>query len=94
MDDMYDVSQALYGFIKAYWKVLGRQLGLKGNLLENINDKYRRNGAEECFSQVLEAWLKRKHDEATFGPPTWHSLADAVERSGDHDLAVNVLALL
>ena len=90
--DMYDVSQALEGFIKAQWKVLGRQLGLKSNLLDDINANHQRNGVEECFSRVLEAWLKRNHNEARFGPPSWHSLASAVKRSGDPALAANILA--
>ena len=89
--DMYDVSHALDGFTKALWKVLGRELGLKSNLLDEINANYQQNGVAECFSQVLEAWLKRNHDVARFGPPTWHGLASAVKRSGDNALASRIL---
>ena len=92
MDDMYDVSQTLDSFNMTKWKVLGRQLGLKSNLLDNINANYQQNGVEECFSQVLEAWLKRNHNESRFKPPSWHSLASAVKRSGDPALAANILA--
>ena len=92
MADMYGVSQALDGFSKAQWKVLGRQLGLKSNLLDEINSNCQRNGVEECFNRTLEAWLKRNHNEATFGPPTWHSLADAVKKSGDPALAAKIWA--
>ena len=90
MDSMYDVSQALDGFSKSQWKALGTQLGLKTNLLDEINANYRRNRIGECFDQVLEAWLKRNHNEAKFGPPTWHNLANAVKRSGDPALAASI----
>ena len=91
MDDMYNVSHALNGFDLAQWKVLGRQLGLRDNLLNEINANYERN-VGECVSRVLEAWLKGNHDEARFGPPTWYSLANAVRRSGDPALASRILA--
>ena len=93
VDDMFDVSHALDEFYKAQWKVLGRELGLKSNLLEEIKaNHHQQNGVGECFNQVLKAWLKRNHNEARFGPPTWHSLADAVERSGDLALAAKLRA--
>ena len=78
MDDMYNMSQTLKSFNKSRWKVLGRQLGLKSNLLDEINPNYQQNGVGEGFDRVLEAWLKRNYNETRFGPPTWHSLANAV----------------
>ena len=92
MDDKYDVSHALDGFSKSQWKVLGRELGLKSDLLDDINADYQCKGVGECFDQVLEAWLKRKYDVARFGPPTWQSLANAVKRSGDPAFADKILA--
>ena len=93
VDDMYDVSHALDDFNIAQWKDFGRELGLKSNLLEEIKaNHHQQNGVGECFNQVLKAWLKRNHNEARFGPPTWHSLADAVERSGDPALAAKIRA--
>ena len=92
ISDLHEVSQALDGFHKSQWKVLGRQLGLKSDLLDQINADYQQNGVEECFNQVLEAWLKGNHNEAWFGPPTWHSLADAVKRSSHPALAAKIWA--
>ena len=86
------MSQTLDSFHKSQWKVFGRQLGLESDLLDRINADYQRNGVEECFNQVLEAWLKRNHNEAKFGPPTWHSLADTVRRSGDPALGAIIWA--
>ena len=93
IDDMYDVSHALDSFDKSQWKVLGRELGLKNNRLEDIKANYQQqNGVEECVNQILEEWLKRNHNEARFGPPTCRSLADAVKRSGDPALAAKIKA--
>ena len=91
ISDLHEVSQALDGFHKSQWKVLGRQLGLKSDLLDQINADYQQNGVGECFNQVLEAWLKRNHNEARFGPPTWHSLTNALKRSGDTEVAEKIL---
>ena len=92
INDLHDVSKALDGFHKSQWKVLGRQLGLKSDLLDQINADYQQNGVEDCSSRVLEAWLKRNYDEASFGPPKWQSLADAVKRSGDPALGATIWA--
>ena len=92
ISDLHGVSQALDGFHKSQWKVLGRQLGLKSDLLDQINADYQRNGVGECVNQDLEAWLRRNYNEASFGPPKWHTLADAVKRSGDPSLAAKIRA--
>ena len=44
IDDVHDVREALDGFNKAQWKNLGRELGLKSDLLDEINADYIRNG--------------------------------------------------
>ena len=88
--DKYDVSHALDGFSKPQWKVLGRELGLKSDLLDEINANHQRNGVGECLNQVLEAWLKQNYYVDRHGPPTWHSLANAVEQSGDPALAAKI----
>ena len=90
--DMDDLSHALDGFSKAQWKVLGRELGLRSDLVDEINADYQQNGVGKCFSQVLVQWLRMEHDVAKFGSPTWYSLAIAVGRSGDSALADRILA--
>ena len=92
IDDSHEVSQALEGFHKSKWKVFGRQLGLKSALLDQINADYQQNGVGECFNQVLEAWLNMDYDKDKFGPPTWHSLADAVKKCGNPALAAKIMA--
>ena len=89
---MYSVSHALDGFSKPQWKVLGRELGLKSDLLDQINADHQRNGVGECLNQVLEAWLKQNYSVNSFGPPTWHSLANAIEQSGDPALGAKIRA--
>ena len=90
MDDIHDVREALASFSNPQWKVLGRQLGLKEVLLDEIKANYQQDGVQECLDKVLTHWLKRNYLEARFGRPTWQSLANAVKRSGDPALAANI----
>ena len=86
------MNQALKNFNKGKWQNLGRELRLRQNLLNEINADYQKNGVGECLYQALEAWLKEKYDKDKFGPPTWHSLANAVEISDDPALADEIRA--
>ena len=90
MDDIYDVRQVLNDFNMKQWRVLGEHLGLGENLLDLISADHKGDGVRECFNEVLKAWLRWNYDLAKFGRPTWHRLADAVERSGDPAFATKI----
>ena len=92
IDDIHDVREELAGFKLAQWKVLGRQLGLGEELLDEIQADYQRDGVRECLNTVLSHWLRRNYREAKFGCPTWQSLANAVKKSGDPALAAKIWA--
>ena len=85
------MREALAGFNPAWWKVLGRQLGLGEELLDEIKADYQQNGVRECLNQVLAHWLRRNYREARFGCPTWHSLANAIKKSGNPAHAAKIL---
>ena len=91
IDDIHDVREALAGFKLTQWKVLGRQLGLGEELLDEIQADYQRDGVRECLNEVLAHWLKENYHEARFGSPTWQNLANAVKKSGDTALAAKIL---
>ena len=90
---MRSVCQALDDFSMFKWKVLGRHLGLSESLLEEINADFKQGAVRECFNEVLKAWLRWNYDETSFRHPTWHSLADAVKKSGDPAIAANIIAM-
>ena len=93
IDNIHVVREALAGFNLTLWKVLGRQLGLGEELLDEIKADYQRDGVRECLNQVLAHWLKRNYREAKFGGrPTWENLANAVKRSDDRALADKIWA--
>ena len=86
------MREALDGFNKAKWKVLGEELGLREDSLEEIKNDYQQNGVRERLNQVLAHWLRKNYDEERFGCPTWQNLANAVTKSGDRALADTILA--
>ena len=90
IDDIHAVCEALEGFKLAWWKVLGRKLGLGEDLLDEIKADCQQEGVRECLNNVLAHWLRRNYHEARFGCPTWQSLANAIERSGDRALATKI----
>ena len=90
IDDIHDVREALAGFTQAWWKVFGRQLGLREELLDDIKADYQRDGVQECLDKVLSHWLRRNYREAKFGSPTWENLANVVKKSGDTALAAKI----
>ena len=90
IDDIHDVRETLAGFKLALWKVLGRQLGLGEELLDEIKADYQRDGVRECLNEVLAHWLRENYHKAKFGRPTWENLANAVKRSGDPAIATKI----
>ena len=85
--NLLEVIRELREFNKAKWKDVGRELGLGEEDLDTIGDKNKAQGNKECMVEMLKHWLKRNYDTDKYGLPTWNSLADAVEKSGDSALA-------
>mgnify|MGYP001793838770 CR=1 FL=1 len=42
-----------------YWKDLGRCLGIKSPVIDNIEEENKNNKYEQCY-QMLEEWVKRQ----------------------------------
>jgi len=59
------------------WKSIGIALGLKPDLLEEIQAG---NSGDPlaCLSWMVMTWLRRNYNVKRFGEPTWQSLAEAV----------------
>lgn len=68
--DFREVYEQLYPQ-RLKWRPIGVRLGLQCDLLENIEDQYRKN--EKRLEQTLMEWLRRRHLN-----PTWQSLIDAL----------------
>ena len=66
--------KALRNFSK--WKVLGVDLGLDPNKLDQI--KKDNTESENCLYEMLSEWLKQQYDVDKYGKPTWRKLADEV----------------
>jgi len=62
------------------WKSIGTALGLKPDLLEEIQAG---NSSDPlaCLSWVVMAWLRGNYNVKKFGEPTWQSLAEVVGHS-------------
>ena len=69
------------------FKALGRKLGLRETVLDEVNANYQREGVSECLIQMLRQWLNMNYAEFESKPPTWSNLADAVKKTGDCALA-------
>jgi len=59
------------------WKSIGTALGLKPDLLEEIQV---RNSGDPlaCLSWTVMTWLRRNYNVSRFGEPTWQSLAESM----------------
>ena len=71
-----DVISELPNFTE--WRMLGLRLGLLSEQLDVIEVDYGYAGAR--LYHVLSKWLQRCYNQDKFGPPTWNSLASAVEQ--------------
>ena len=59
------------------WKSIGTALGLKPDLLEEIQAE-NSNDPLACLSWMVMTWLRRNYNVRRFGEPTWQSLAGTV----------------
>lgn len=66
------------------WFSLGIQLDIEKCELDKMKSKHPHD-ENLCMIEVLDYWLKNTSD------PTWHNLADAVEKVGGHSKVVENL---
>ena len=68
--DLYDYVAVTYG---SKWKLLGRILNIREDLLRNIENDYPQD-CEECCGRMLNDWLELTPDA------TWQTLLHAIDR--------------
>ena len=90
IDDIHDLCVALASFTQAQWKVFGRQLGLRENVLGDIKADYQKDSVWEGLNEVLAHWLRRNYHEARFGSPSCENLTIAIKKSGHTALAAKI----
>ena len=88
LDDVIDSLQCNQ-FAYHRWKELGLQLGLYMPTLEDIDDKCRGN-LRKCLQDCLAAWLRKEDKVTSKGGPTWTSLVTALDKIGEHKIAIYV----
>ena len=80
--------------IKSLYFALGRSLRLKTADLRSIQEAYPSEcDAEQALSDTLELWLHQKYNTGRFGPPTWRTLVEAVDRKAggnNRELAMEI----
>ncbi|EDO44917.1 predicted protein [Nematostella vectensis] len=76
---LLEITDSTGNVQQVYWKVLGRKLGLKENIIESIDVDYRR--IQEKAYQMLLAWQRTMSKKATV-----QALMDGLARSGRRDL--------
>ena len=75
------------GFGNAKWRKLGEELGLRKGTLDVIETNHPRD-ADRCCEECLEKWLQRADDvDKCHGMPTYSSLADALDKIDQKDVA-------
>ena len=71
----------------ARWKQLGLALRLDIDVLNTIEKQYR--DLDDCLTQTLTLWLKKKYKTEKYGQPSWGLLVEAVRKStGGNDPAL------
>ena len=78
---------ALKNFNK--WLSVGLQLGLRYETLKRI-EKEQHGLIDECKTEMLVAWLKRKDNVAVTGVPSWAILKAALEKIDENQLASEI----
>ena len=73
---------------------LGQALRLQDTDLREICDKYpNESDAERALEKVILLWLQKKYNVEMFGPPTWKTLVEAIDRKrggNNHKLAKEI----
>lgn len=70
------------------WENLCLDLGLYKNTLATIKADSNRD-SEKCLEECLAQWLRRVDGVDERGLPSWHTLADAVEKF-DRNIAASI----
>ena len=85
INDLGLVLLKLRYFPKARWKDFGLKSGLHPNTLEEIqaNNAGKPQSVDDCFTECVVCWLKRKDDVDEVGEPTLQRLADIVEETAE-----------
>ena len=65
------------------WSLIGIFLGIPYSTIKRIDFE---GDLDDKVEKMVSAWLKKKHDIAVFGEPTWRILVEAVAaKSGGND---------
>ena len=87
---LFDIEAELID-VAHKWKRIGRALRLHPSTLNQIEKN--QHDVEDCLSAMLEKWLQRSYDVATFGEPSWSLVVRAVSHpagGGDCSLALKI----
>ena len=83
---LFDIEAELID-VAHKWKRVGRALRLRPSTLNQIERN--QHDVEDCLSAMLEKWLQRSYDVATFGEPSWSLVVRAVSHpAGGGDCAL------
>ena len=74
--------------MKAEYYQLGIALGLRPSTMKAIQ-RQNPSDIQQAFNDMLYAWLRWEHNYEQYGPPTWRTLAKAVDKF-HHALAVAI----
>ena len=89
IDKLVYALRYLKDFPCADWYRLGLELGLHKNNLDTIEANYHHRN-QDCFREMLAAWLSRKDQVPSSGDPTWKQLIEALEQLGHASIALTI----
>ena len=70
--------------VAAKWENIGIFVGIKPDKLDNIK-KENSSSQPDCLREMLKIWVKQIDP-----PPTWSTMADALQRIGEDGIARNL----
>ena len=86
-DDFFEVREAVDSVLDK-WRSVGGALGVQPNRIRAIQATHP-TSLENCMDETLLVWLRRSHNEAKHGPPTWKKLVQAIAaRAGGQNVAL------
>ena len=78
-DDLGEVIKVLRNEVVNEWMSIGLELNLKYRDLEPL--RHDCNSQKDRLRRMLNLWLTEAYNTSKYGPPTWRSLACAIESS-------------